>query len=71
LLPLILRWLPDYAVPHEAVIQISLPVLAFTVHWQRARKAQVPGAGRGHFDQCDATLERPRPLVRDLRAAIR
>ncbi|HME10150.1 MAG TPA: ABC transporter permease [Bryobacteraceae bacterium] len=31
LLPLLVRWLPDYAVPHEAVIRINVPVLAFSV----------------------------------------
>jgi predicted permease len=31
LLPLLLHWLPDYAVPHEAVFRINLPVLAFSV----------------------------------------
>ncbi|HTP86932.1 MAG TPA: ABC transporter permease [Bryobacteraceae bacterium] len=31
LLPLLLRWLPDYAFPHEAVIRVNVPVLAFSV----------------------------------------
>ena len=31
LLPLLLRWLPEYAVPHEAVFRINVPVLAFSV----------------------------------------
>ena len=31
LLPLLVRWLPDYAVPHEAVIRINVPVLVFSV----------------------------------------
>ena len=31
LLPVLVRWLPDYAVPHEAVIRMNIPVLAFSV----------------------------------------
>lgn len=31
LLPMLLHWLPDYAVPHEAVIRINVPVLVFSV----------------------------------------
>ncbi|HEY3741607.1 MAG TPA: ADOP family duplicated permease, partial [Bryobacteraceae bacterium] len=31
LLPLLIRWLPQGAIPHEAVIQINVPVLAFSV----------------------------------------
>jgi len=31
LLALLLHWLPDYALPHEAVFHINLPVLAFSV----------------------------------------
>jgi putative ABC transport system permease protein len=31
LLPVLVRWLPEYSFPHEVVIQINLPVLAFTV----------------------------------------
>lgn len=30
LLPLLVRWLPEYSFPHEVVIQINLPVLAFS-----------------------------------------
>jgi putative ABC transport system permease protein len=31
LLPMLVRWLPEYSFPHEAVIGVNLPVLAFTV----------------------------------------
>ena len=31
LLPLLIRWLPEYSFPHEVAISINLPVLAFTV----------------------------------------
>src|SRR5271170_1427802 len=31
LLPLLMRWLPDYSFPHEVLIAINLPVLAFSV----------------------------------------
>ena len=31
LLPLLVRWLPDYSVPHEAAIRINVPVLLFSV----------------------------------------
>ncbi|HEX8879269.1 MAG TPA: FtsX-like permease family protein [Candidatus Acidoferrum sp.] len=31
LLTVLVRWLPEYSFPHEAVIQINLPVLAFSV----------------------------------------
>ena len=31
LLPLLVTWLPEYSFPHEAVIRINLPVLAFSV----------------------------------------
>lgn len=31
LLPLLIRWLPQGAIPHEALIQINVPVLAFSV----------------------------------------
>jgi putative ABC transport system permease protein len=30
LLPLLLKWLPEFALPHEVVIGINLPVLAFS-----------------------------------------
>lgn len=30
LLPLLVRWLPEYSFPHEMVISINLPVLAFS-----------------------------------------
>jgi putative ABC transport system permease protein len=31
LLPLLVRWLPEYSFPHEVAIRINLPVLAFSV----------------------------------------
>jgi len=31
LLPLLVRWLPEYSFPHEVLIGINLPVLAFSV----------------------------------------
>ena len=31
LLPLLVRWLPEYSFPHEAVIAMNVPVLAFSV----------------------------------------
>jgi len=31
LLPLLVRWLPEYSFPHEAAIRINLPVLGFSV----------------------------------------
>ncbi len=31
LLPLLVRWLPEYSFPHEAVIRINLPVLGFSI----------------------------------------
>jgi putative ABC transport system permease protein len=31
LLPLLVRWLPEYSFPHEALIGINLPVLGFSV----------------------------------------
>ena len=31
LLPMLIHWLPNYAIPHEAVIRINLPVLGFSV----------------------------------------
>lgn len=31
LLPLLVRWLPEYSFPHEMVISINLPVLGFSV----------------------------------------
>ena len=31
LLPVMVRWLPEYSFPHEVVIRLNLPVLAFTV----------------------------------------
>ncbi len=31
LLPVLVRWLPEYSFPHEVVISVNLPVLAFTV----------------------------------------
>jgi putative ABC transport system permease protein len=31
LLPLLVRWLPEYSFPHEAVLRINLPVLGFSV----------------------------------------
>jgi putative ABC transport system permease protein len=31
LLPLLVRWLPEYSFPHEVVIRVNLPVLAFSV----------------------------------------
>jgi putative ABC transport system permease protein len=31
LLPVLVRWLPEYSFPHEAVIRVNLPVLGFTV----------------------------------------
>ncbi len=31
LLPLLVRWLPEFSFPHEVVIHLSLPVLAFAV----------------------------------------
>jgi len=31
LLPLLVKWLPEYSFPHEASIRINLPVLAFSV----------------------------------------
>jgi len=31
LLPVLVRWLPEYSFPHEVVIHVNLPVLAFTV----------------------------------------
>ncbi len=31
MLPALIRWLPDYSIPHEAVIRINVPVLAFSV----------------------------------------
>ena len=31
LLPVLVRWLPEYSFPHEVVIGVNLPVLAFTV----------------------------------------
>ena len=30
-LPILVRWLPEYSFPHEVVIGVNLPVLAFTV----------------------------------------
>ena len=30
LLPVLVRWLPDYSIPHEATIRMNLPVLAFS-----------------------------------------
>jgi predicted permease len=30
-LPVLVRWLPEYSFPHEVVIGVNLPVLAFTV----------------------------------------
>src|SRR5215469_13400360 len=30
-LPILVRWLPEYSFPHELVIGVNLPVLAFTV----------------------------------------
>lgn len=30
LLPLLVRWLPEYSFPHELVIRVNLPVLAFS-----------------------------------------
>ena len=30
LLPLLMRWLPEYSFPHEAAISINIPVLAFS-----------------------------------------
>ena len=30
-LPILVRWLPDYSFPHEVVIGVNLPVLAFAV----------------------------------------
>lgn len=29
--PMLVRWLPEYSFPHEAVISVNFPVLAFTV----------------------------------------
>jgi len=31
LLPVLVRWLPEFSFPHEVVIRVNLPVLAFTV----------------------------------------
>ena len=31
LLPMLVRWLPEYSFPHEVVIGMNLPVLAFTI----------------------------------------
>src|SRR6516225_4434206 len=31
LLPVLVRWLPEYSFPHEVVIRVNLPVLAFTI----------------------------------------
>src|SRR5207247_2222447 len=31
LLPLLMRWLPEYSFPHEVVIGINLPVLGFSI----------------------------------------
>ena len=31
LLPLLVRWLPEYSFPHEAAIRINLPVLGFSI----------------------------------------
>jgi len=31
LLPVLVRWLPEFSFPHEAVIRVNLPVLAFSV----------------------------------------
>jgi predicted permease len=31
LLPVLVRWLPEFSFPHEAVISVNLPVLAFSV----------------------------------------
>jgi putative ABC transport system permease protein len=31
LIPSLIRWLPEYSFPHEVVIRVNLPVLAFTV----------------------------------------
>ena len=31
LLPVLVRWLPEFSFPHEVVIAVNLPVLAFTV----------------------------------------
>jgi predicted permease len=31
LLPLLVRWLPEFSFPHEVVIRLNLPVLGFTV----------------------------------------
>lgn len=31
LVPMLVRWLPEYSFPHEVVIHVNLPVLAFTV----------------------------------------
>ncbi len=31
LLPILVRWLPEYSFPHELVISVNLPVLLFTV----------------------------------------
>ena len=31
LLPVLVRWLPEYSFPHEVVIRLNLPVLLFTV----------------------------------------
>jgi len=31
LLPLLVRWLPEYSYPHEAVLHMNIPVMAFSV----------------------------------------
>ena len=30
LLPVLVRWLPEYSFPHQVIISINLPVLAFS-----------------------------------------
>lgn len=31
MLPLLIRWLPEYSIPHEAAIRINVPVLLFSI----------------------------------------
>ena len=46
LLPVLVRWLPEFSFPHEVVIRLNVPVLLFTVALATLHRGPLrPGAG--------------------------